>query len=91
MKYRIHYANGKHEEIESDETREQLLAQCKPIVDVVPLEEDDAGKKQAAIQADGGSGEQSSVSQTEGDSTAGGEGVHVENKKRKTTSKKGQA
>ena len=91
MKYRIHYANGKHEDVVTEETREQLLAQCKPIVDVVPLEEDDACKKQAAIQADGGSGEQSSVSQTEGDSTAGGEGVHVENKKRKTTSKKGQA
>ena len=91
MKYRIHYANGKHEDVVTEETREQLLAQCKPIVDVVPLEEDDAGKKQAAIQADGGSGEQFSVSQTEGDSTAGGEGVHVENKKRKTTSKKGQA
>ena len=39
MKYRIHYANGKHEEIESDETREQLLAQCKPIIDVVCLDE----------------------------------------------------
>lgn len=39
MKYRIHYANGKHEEIESDETREQLLAQCKPIIDVVSLED----------------------------------------------------
>ena len=91
MKYRIHYANGKHENVVTDETREQLLAQCKPIVDVVQLEEDDAGKKQAAIQADGGSGEQSAASQAEGNSASGGEGVSVENKKRKTTSKKGQA
>ena len=91
MKYRIHYANGKHENVVTDETREQLLAQCKPIVDVVQLEEDDAGKKQAAIQADGGSGEQLAASQAEGNSASGGEGVSVENKKRKTTSKKGQA
>ena len=69
----------------TEETRESILAWAQPIVDVTLLEEDDACKKQAAIQADGGSGEQSSVSQTEGDSTAGGEGVHVENKKRKTT------
>ena len=91
MKYRIHYANGKHENVETDETREQLLAQCKPIVDVVQLEEDDAGKKQAAIQADGDRNEQSAASQAEGNSASGGEGVSVENKKRKTTSKKGQA
>ena len=39
MKYRIHYANGKHENVETDETREQLLAQCKPITEVVCLDE----------------------------------------------------
>ena len=38
-KYRIHYANGTSEEIVSDETREQLLAQCKPITEVVCLDE----------------------------------------------------
>ena len=91
MKYRIHYANGKHEDVVTDESREQLLAQCKPIVDVVQLEDEGASKKQATVQADGSGGEQPAAGQAEGDSTAGGEGVRVENKKRKTTSKKGQA
>ena len=81
MKYRIHYANRKHEEIVTEETRESILAWAQPIVDVTLLEEESAGKKQAAIQAD---------SQEERDSSGSSEGVHVENKKRKTTSKKGQ-
>ena len=80
MKYRIHYANGKHEEIVTEETRESILAWAQPIVDVTLLEEESAGKKQAAIQAD---------SQEERDSSSSGEGVHVENKKRKPSSKKG--
>ena len=88
MKYRIHYANGTYEEVVTEETREQLLAQCKPIADVILLEEESAGKKQAAVQADGGSGEQPAASQAKGDSASGGEGIRVEDKKRKASPKK---
>lgn len=88
MRYRIHYANGRTEEVETSETREQLLAQAQPILDVIALEEEDAGKKQAAVQVDGGSSEQSQAGQGKEDSSDGGEGVHVENKKRKVAAKK---
>lgn len=89
MKYQIHYANGTSEQVESEETREQLLSRAQPILDVTELEKPDARQEQATIQVNGGGGEQPAASQAEGDSAAGGEGVHVENKKRKTTSKKG--
>lgn len=39
MKYRIHYANGKTEEVESEDTIDQFMAQAKPILAVIQLGE----------------------------------------------------
>ena len=65
-KYRIHYFNGQIEEIESEETQEALMAQTKPILAVVLLEEKDARKEPSAVQVDEGSGKQPKTRKAKG-------------------------
>ena len=77
MKYQICYANGTRTTIESELSRDELMRQAIPLLDVIYIEEPHASKEQAAIETDGGSSEQPKAVEIEGNPAISGEGVPI--------------
>ena len=71
-KFLIIYANGQREEVTTEESREQLFAQCKPIIDVVEVETENASQEPSPVSSDEGGGSQPKAGKAKGNKPKGG-------------------